>query len=84
MLQDCEARAWMADVVKTPFEKQLGSEYFQELRSWIEKSLKLREISSGCVAQQLNQRNIIVFQLFSAVHLQLRLSLSDLVAQSAE
>ena len=25
----------MADVVKTPCEKQLGSEYFQELRSWI-------------------------------------------------
>ena len=31
------------------------------MRSWIEKSLKLREMSSGCVVQQLNQRNTIVF-----------------------
>ena len=31
----------MADVVKSPCEKQLGSEYFQELRSWTEKSTGL-------------------------------------------
>ena len=38
-------------------------------------AFKLREISSGCVVQQLKQRSIIGFQLFFAVHLQLSLLL---------
>ena len=59
----------MADEVKTPCEEQLGSEHSQEMQRRIKQNFKMKQMSTGRAARELNLANKLTLRMFFAVHL---------------